>query len=147
MSASRRLSRVVTIVAGSSSTNDSAIGSMKSTDGSSGGEPGDRSDAGVPSPEGKARRLSVTAFFELVLGTQRAVNIPHIVTEVDPKTGALFARNAYNNEFGERVAFLDASEGQRTVSGDRTEFLGRNGRPSSPASMARADTQKRFQLR
>ena len=37
---------------------------------------------------GKSRRLSVTGFFELVLGTQRAANIPHIVTEVDPKTGA-----------------------------------------------------------
>jgi cellobiose phosphorylase len=87
---------------------------------------------------GKARRFSVTAFMELVLGTQRPVNIPHVVTDVDPKTGALFARNTYNNEFADRVAFLDASEVQRTVSGDRTEFLGRNARPANPASMARA---------
>jgi cyclic beta-1,2-glucan synthetase len=87
---------------------------------------------------GKARRFSVTSFFELVLGTQRPVNIPHVVTEVDPKTGALFARNTYNNEFGDRVAFLDVSEAQRTVSGDRTEFLGRNGRPSNPAALNRS---------
>jgi cellobiose phosphorylase len=87
---------------------------------------------------GKARRFSVTSLFELVLGAHRPVNIPHVVTEVDPKTGALFARNAYNNEFGDRVAFLDASEVQRTISGDRTEFLGRNGRPANPAVMNRA---------
>ena len=29
----------------------------------------------------------------------RPANLPHVVTEVDPKTGALFARNAYNSEF------------------------------------------------
>jgi cellobiose phosphorylase len=60
------------------------------------------------------------------------------VTEVDPKTGALLARNPYNSEFGERVVFLDCSEAQRTVTGDRTEFLGRNGMPSKPACMTRS---------
>jgi cellobiose phosphorylase len=87
---------------------------------------------------GAARRLSVTGLFELVLGTHRAANLPHVVTEVDPKTGAMFARNAYNSEFAERVAFLDSSEAQRTVTGDRTEFLGRNGSPADPSSMRRS---------
>jgi len=87
---------------------------------------------------GSSRRLSVTGLFELVLGTHRAANMPHVVTEVDPKTSAVFARNAYNGEFGERVAFLDVSEAQRTVTGDRTEFIGRNGAASDPASMYRS---------
>jgi cellobiose phosphorylase len=91
-----------------------------------------RNSAGAP------RRLSVTGFFELVLGTHRSTNLPHVVTEVDPKTGAFFARNAYNSEFGERVAFLDTGEAQRTVTGDRAEFLGRNGTPASPGCMARS---------
>ena len=44
-----------------------------------------------------------------------------------PNSGALFARNAYNTEFAERVAFLDVDEPTRTVTGDRSEFIGRNG--------------------
>ena len=84
---------------------------------------------------GRARRLSVTGFFELVLGDRREMHALHVVTEVDPKTGALLARNAYNTEFAERVVFLDASESKRTVTGDRSEFLGRNGTPADPACL------------
>jgi cyclic beta-1,2-glucan synthetase len=86
---------------------------------------------------GRARRLSVTGAFELVLGSHRPANLLHVVTEVDPKSGALLARNAYNGEFAERVAFLDTSESQRTVTGDRTEFFGRNGSAANPAGMSR----------
>lgn len=87
---------------------------------------------------GRARRLSVTGFFELLLGDRRETHSPHVVTEVDPKTGALLARNAYNSEFAERVVFLDSSESKRTVTGDRGEFLGRNGKPADPACLSRA---------
>ena len=62
----------------------------------------------------------------------------HVITEIDPKTGALFARNPYNTEFADRTAFFDVDEATRTVSGDRTEFLGRNGTLRSPAAMTRA---------
>jgi cellobiose phosphorylase len=86
---------------------------------------------------GRQRRISVTGFFELVLGDRRSSNLPYIVTEIDPKTGALLARNAYNNEFAGRTIFLDVSEMQRTVSGDRLEFIGRNGTPANPAAMQR----------
>jgi cyclic beta-1,2-glucan synthetase len=85
---------------------------------------------------GRPRRLSITGLCELVLGSDRAANLPHVVTELDTKTGALFARNAYNSEFAARVAFLDCSEERRTVTGDRLEFLGRNGSTGSPACLA-----------
>ena len=51
----------------------------------------------------------------------------HVITEMDPNSGALFARNPYNTEFRDRMAFFDVDDTTRTVTGNRTEFLGRNG--------------------
>ena len=86
---------------------------------------------------GRARRLSLTGLYELVLGSDRAANLPHVVTELDPKTGGLFARNSYGGEFAARVAFLDCSEVRRTITGDRLEFIGRNGSTARPAALGR----------
>ena len=91
----------------------------------------------VRNRSGRPRRLSMTAFFELALGATRAANLPYVVTEIDPASGALLARNPYNGEFASRVAFLDCSAGFRSVSGDRLEFLGRNGTMAAPACMTR----------
>jgi cyclic beta-1,2-glucan synthetase len=91
----------------------------------------------VRNDSGRPRRIGVTGVMELVLGARRAANMPNIVTEVDAKTGCLLARNPYNPEFQERCAFMDVSEPQRWVSGDRTEILGRNGSPANPACMGR----------
>jgi len=87
---------------------------------------------------GRARRLSVTGYFELVLGQWRQANLMHVVTELDPSTGALFAHNVYNREFAGKVVFAGVSEGGRTLTGSRTEFLGRNGTLANPAAMQRA---------
>ncbi len=86
---------------------------------------------------GRPRRLSATGYVEWVLGDLRPKSTPHVVTEVDPASGAFFARNPYNTEFAGRVAFFDVEDTVRTVSGDRTEFIGRNGRLRSPAAMTR----------
>ncbi len=85
----------------------------------------------------RRRRISLWYFAEWCLTDQRASGAMHVVTGVDPKSGAILARNPYNPEFGRETAFLQCSEATRTVSGDRLEFLGRNGRPSNPAAMRR----------
>ena len=87
---------------------------------------------------GRSRRLSATGYVEWVLGNLRPKSAMHVVTEIDPKSGALFARNPYNTEFADRVAFFDVNDTNRTMSGDRTEFLGRNGTIRSPAAMTRS---------
>ncbi|MDT8436460.1 MAG: glucoamylase family protein [Gemmatimonadota bacterium] len=84
-----------------------------------------------------ARRLSVTAYVEWVLGVGRGRSAPYIVTDVDSATSALFARNAWNGEFAHRVAFADLSGRQTAWTGDRVEFLGRNASLDHPASLER----------
>jgi cyclic beta-1,2-glucan synthetase len=86
---------------------------------------------------GRPRRISVTSYSEWVLGDQRQKSLLHVQTEVDLKTGALLARNFYNTDFSQEVAFVDVANSARTFSGDRREFLGRNGSMSNPAALNR----------
>ena len=91
----------------------------------------------VRNESGRPRRLSAFGYAEWVLGDQRPKSTMHIVTEVDPNSGALFARNSYNTEFVDRVAFFDVDDASRTLTGDRTEFLGRNGTLQNPVALTR----------
>ncbi|MCI4347730.1 MAG: phosphorylase, partial [Thermoplasmata archaeon] len=85
----------------------------------------------------RSRRLSVTAYVEWVLGASRSATAPVIVTEIDPNTGALLARNTWNPDFGDRVAFADLGGRQTAWTADRTEVLGRNGTLDHPAMLER----------
>ena len=69
----------------------------------------------------------MTGYWEWVLGEYPAKDAMHVTTEIDPRPRPLFARNPYNNDFAGRVAFVASREPARTVTGDRIEFLGRNG--------------------
>jgi cyclic beta-1,2-glucan synthetase len=91
----------------------------------------------VRNVSGRSRRLSATGYAEWVLGDVRPKSSMHVITEIDPNSGALFARNPYNTEFRDRVAFFDVDDRTRTISGDRREFLGRNGTLRAPAAMTR----------
>ncbi len=86
---------------------------------------------------GRSRRLSVTAYAEWVLGTSRGANAPRIIAALEPRTKAFLVRNPWNTEFGDRVAFFDLGGRQTAWTGDRTEFLGRNGAPDHPAGLDR----------
>ncbi len=96
---------------------------------------------------GRARKLSATGYVEWVLGDLRSKGALHITTEIDQNSGAILARNPYNPEFGDRIAFFDADGSTRmplvSFSGDRHEFLGRNGTLGNPAAMHRAKLSNR----
>jgi len=92
----------------------------------------------VRNESGQARKLSATGYVEWVLGDLRPKSAMHVTTEIDPNSGALFARNPYNTEFTGLIAFFDVDDATRTTSGDRTEFIGRNGTLKNPAAMNRA---------
>ncbi|RIH81356.1 Cellobiose phosphorylase [Calidithermus terrae] len=84
---------------------------------------------------GRGRKLSVTAYAEWVLGVERAASSFHTRTELDPQTRAIFARNRWNPEFAERVAFADLGGRQQAWTADRREFLGPGGSPARPAAL------------
>ena len=86
----------------------------------------------------RPRRLSVTAYVEWVLGSSRSASLPFVSTELDAATGAIFARNPWNMGFGSRVAFADLRGAQSDWTGDRREFIGRNGALADPAALAGA---------
>jgi len=92
----------------------------------------------VRNGSGRTRSLSATGYVEWVLGDLRPKSAMHVVTSIDAASGALFARNAYNTEFEGRVAFFDVDDMSRTLTGDRTEFLGRNGTLKAPEAMNRS---------
>lgn len=89
----------------------------------------------ITNKSARHRWLSITAYVEWVLGPSRSGSAPFIITEKDESTGAIFARNPWNSEFAERVAFADLSGQQTAWTADRTEFLGRNGTSDFPAAL------------
>lgn len=91
----------------------------------------------VRNASGRPRRLSAIGYVEWVLGDLRAKSSMHVVTELDPNSGALLAHNPYNAEFPDRTAFFVVDGTAHSVCGDRTEFIGRNGCLSAPAAMLR----------
>jgi cyclic beta-1,2-glucan synthetase len=87
---------------------------------------------------GRPRVLSVTAFVEWALAAARSASLAFVETERDSDTGAIFARNPWNTSFGSRVAFADMRGGQGELTGDRREFIGRNGTMANPVAMTSA---------
>ena len=87
----------------------------------------------------RPRRLSATFYAEWVLGSVRENASLQVVSEHDPESGAILARNAWAGNFAEKIAFLAADPRPRSVTADRTEFLGRSGSMSNPAALGRVD--------
>ena len=90
--------------------------------------------------DGRRRRIILTAYTELTLGVLREHTQHQVRTSFEADLGAIFAQNTFDPEFAEWVAFTAVSERVIGHTGDRREFLGRNGAPNAPAALARAAT-------
>ena len=69
------------------------------------------------------RRLTLTYYVRPVLGVSDQLTATQISTEVNEQ-GAIIIRNNYNDEFPGRIAFVDASVKDRSITCDRREFFG-----------------------
>lgn len=85
----------------------------------------------------RPRKLSATGYVEWVLGDLRPKSAMHIVTEIDPASDALLARNPYNTEFSQRTAFFEVDSTTRSFTADRLDFIGRNRSLANPAALER----------
>jgi cyclic beta-1,2-glucan synthetase len=83
----------------------------------------------------KTRHLSILSYNDWVLGPPREDQQNQVVTTLDPDSGAVFARNACNDEYREHIAFSYSSERPRWVSGNRRSFIGRNGSLAAPEAL------------
>ena len=86
---------------------------------------------------GRTRKLSVTGYVEWTLGESRTRSAPHIVTHAANITGGcgVMANNFYADNGGGRTAFFAVSGNYCSLTGDRREFIGRNGSLHNPFAM------------
>ena len=82
-----------------------------------------------------ARDLSAFYYVDWCLSDSKTRSAANIVTSIDTVSGALFARNPFREQFGGRVAFIATSAKLRTMTGDRSTFIGRNGTLADPLAM------------
>ncbi len=81
------------------------------------------------------RKLTITSYAALVLGSDPEETRMHVVTKWDLQSRSLFARNAYEPEFCNRVTFATSSPGPNSYTGDRAAFIGRNHSMRNPIAM------------
>jgi cyclic beta-1,2-glucan synthetase len=102
-----------------------------------GGEPVKLQRLILRNDSARPRSLSVTYYVEWTLGEFRESSQMHVVTNWDDEVKAIIARNFYEADFADRVAFAAISLPTESYTGDRTKFLGRNRSMGNPAAMGR----------
>jgi len=83
----------------------------------------------------RRRKLTVTSYATLVLGSDPEETGMHVVTKWDLQSQTLFARNSYNPEFCECITFATSTPTPASFTGDRAMFIGRNRSLRDPAAM------------
>lgn len=91
----------------------------------------------------RTRRLTVTYFAELVLGSVREEQQLHVGTSFDEASGAIFASQTWTGSAAGHTAFAAASPRAQSWSGDRTAFLGHNQSLAAPAALDRTRLDQR----
>ena len=90
------------------------------------------------------RRLRVTWFAELVLGSVREDQQLRVQISRDRGSGALIARQYWTGAWCGDYCFSAATPDAISWSGDRTTFLGRNGSQAQPSALSRVNLDNRF---
>src|SRR5881398_2214241 len=83
----------------------------------------------------RRRKLTVTSYATLVLGSDPEETSMHVVTKWDLQSQSLFARNSYNPEFCECITFATSVPPPASFTGNRAVFIGRNRSLRDPAAM------------
>ena len=82
-----------------------------------------------------ARTLTLTAYTEWTLGVLRERTQPHVRTTLHADDSAIYAVNTFDSEFADWTAFCAISEPLTAHTGDRREFIGRNGTTAHPKAL------------
>src|SRR5213596_3104546 len=83
----------------------------------------------------RRRKLTVTSYATLVLGSDPEETGMHVVTKWDLQSQSLFARNSYNPEFCDCITFATSAPTPTSFTADRAAFIGRNRSLRDPAAM------------
>jgi cellobiose phosphorylase len=83
----------------------------------------------------RRRRLTITSYANLVLGSHPEETGMHLVTKWDLKSHSLFARNSFEPELCAWVTFATSAPTPVAFTGDRTAFIGRNRSLRDPVAM------------
>jgi cyclic beta-1,2-glucan synthetase len=83
------------------------------------------------------KRLTITSYVEWVLGVSRDVTQQYIHTSFDKESNSLLGQNFFDQQYADQVAFLAMSGQIRSHTGDRREFIGRNGTSARPAALSK----------
>ncbi len=83
------------------------------------------------------RRLTLTSYVEWTLGVLREQTQHRVRTRFDDARSAILADNPFDPQFASWVAFSALSVPALSHTGDRREFIGRNGSAADPAALRR----------
>jgi len=91
----------------------------------------------------RARRVTATYYAEWLLGSLPRIARPFVVCGYEPSCHMLHARNPWNPDIADGVAFLTSNLPPHSFTTDREDFLGRDNDLALPAGLTRWDLGQR----